>query len=84
LGAVVAESLALREILTFMLPPALHPVIVTLLKVSVYGVLAVLPVVAVAKACAALKLGSSVVDEQPVAICMMTVWPAVVFPAWVK
>ena len=83
-GLVVAVSLLLLEICTFMLPPAVQPVMVTPDSVSVNGVFAVAVVVAVPKACAVLKEGSSVVDEQPVAMFMMMVWLAVVLPAWVK
>ena len=80
----MAVSLPLLEIFTFMLPPAEQPVIVTLLKVSVKGVFAVLVVVAVPKACAVLNAGSSVVDEHPVAISMMIVCEAVVLAPCVK
>ena len=83
-GLVVAVSLLLLEICTFMLPPAVQPVMVTPVSVSVNGVFAVVVVVAVPKACAVLKEGSSVDDEQPVAMFMMMVWLAVVLPAWVK
>ena len=50
-------------------------------SVSVKGVLAVAVVVAVPKACAVLNVGSSVVDEQPVAMFMIMVWLAVELPA---
>ena len=83
-GLTVAVSPLVLEIWTFMLPPAVQLVMVIPDSVSVKGVFAVAVVVAVPKACAVLKEGSSVVDEQPVAMFMMTVWPAVVLPAWVK
>lgn len=83
-GAVVAVSLELLEIFKFILPPDEQPVIVTPEIVSVYGAFAVVPVVAVPKFWAVLKEGSSVVDEHPVAICMVIVWLPVVFAPWVK
>lgn len=73
LGEVVAVSLLLLEILIFMFPPGTQLVTVSPLRVSTKGVLAVPVVVAVPNDCAVVKGASSVVEEQPVAICMMMV-----------